>query len=128
MLIGPPPRPSPPRGGRKSRVRLKWGSVISIRPPHPSPLPPKSGGEGTGSSNHLHSQRLKQSRGKAPPGDAFELLINPIDEPHIAVKSADDRSAIRKEVVSAAKEECVERVVEWQRDRIDDVGRLRVEG
>ena len=38
-FIVPPPRPSPPRGGRKSEVVRVRRCVITVRPPHPRPLP-----------------------------------------------------------------------------------------
>ncbi len=66
-----PPVPSPPSSGERARVRGAFPSTIAISeeatspqsrsadlkpldlhaPPHPSPLPPKSGGEGTRGAN-----------------------------------------------------------------------------
>ncbi len=57
--------PSPPSSGERARVRGPNGETTSPsetaaeRPPHPNPLPPKAGGEGTGEESLTRSPQSR---------------------------------------------------------------------
>ena len=92
--------PSPPSSGERARVRglsgengpnLKAassnadsadGSVYSLEsPPHPNPLPPKAGGEGTGGTASLIETAISDPQPSAlnpqPPSGLIQLITGP---------------------------------------------------
>lgn len=72
----------------------------------------------------LDAQRLKQSGRKPLPLEPLETGVNPTDSPDIAVHGGNDRVAIGKKIETADEHQCGVRIIEWHRQRIDDIGVL----
>ena len=72
----------------------------------------------------LEPERLVQAGGEAFPADLAELVVEPRDDPHVAVPGAESGPAIAEEVEPAKADRRVPGIVGRQADVVDDVGEL----
>ena len=70
----------------------------------------------------LRAERLEEAGGKALPSNLLQLIVEPADEPHVAVKGANRRAAVGEEVVPAEVGLGVPRVRRRLGDVVHDVG------
>src|SRR5262249_31730926 len=96
------------------------GLAVAVNVPQPGQLPAFQ--HVNDPINHLQTERLIESHGEALPRQFFELVVDALDDPDIAVGGADDRITIGEKIDPTEEHQGVVRVIVGDSQRVDDEG------